>query len=458
MKHRLKYQLISYYVVVCAVIVMAVLVYLLYQQRNFSLNSARDELIAYNESVYSRYLSGEKFESMELPGKLRVTVLDSAFWVLYDSSDSDLIYQDNHVSRDEIVKAVANGDGTALRFSPTLNMECLYYVKKYGNLYIRTSQPYRYEKIAIIESNDGLLYIVFILIIVLVFVFFEMSRRLTKPIKVFNEFFEAVKVGKKDFSSITFPQDEYGDIGRKIVSTYDQLEKIKDFKQQVTHNISHELKTPLTGVRGYLETILQDEDMPPQLVRKFVKRAYKQSLRLSELVEDVAVLNKLDEQSKYYTIEEVNISTCIKEIEEELAVKLEKNNIVINSYISSTLNISGNYNLIYSLFKNLIDNTIEHAGEGVSISIRAGIDQRSGSTNYGINFIYQDNGVGIPDSAIDKLFDRFFRIEDGRTRDSGGSGLGLAIVKNAVVFHKGNITVENAPEGGIIFRFNLMSL
>ena len=193
-------------------------------------------------------------------------------------------------------------------------------------------------------------------------------------------------------------------------------------------------------------------------MRKFADRAYKQTLRLSSLVNDVSVLNKLDEQSEYYKIEEVNISKCLKEIEEELSYKLKANNTVFNPLISSELSIRSSHDIIYSLFKNLIDNTLEHAGPDTTITIMAGISQRSGDTNYRINFTYKDNGKGIPDDAIDKLFDRFYRIEEGRARKSGGSGLGLAIVKNSVLFHKGEITVDNDPEGGIIFKFDLMSL
>ena len=198
--------------------------------------------------------------------------------------------------------------------------------------------------------------------------------------------------------------------------------------------------------------------MPPEMMRKFAGRAYKQTLRLSSLVNDVSVLNKLDEQSEYYKIEEVNISNCLKEIEEELSYKLKENNTVFNPLISSELSIRSSHDIIYSLFKNLMDNTLEHAGPDTTITIMAGISQRSGDTNYRINFTYMDNGKGIPDDAIDKLFDRFYRIEEGRARKSGGSGLGLAIVKNSVLFHKGEISVDNAPEGGIIFKFDLMSL
>ncbi len=309
-----------------------------------------------------------------------------------------------------------------------------------------------------IEGASFYQYAVIALIAILVTILIYLSKKLTKPLKAFNDFFNLLKSNKKDFSKITFPDNEYGDIGRRIVDTYEQLDKAKQFKQEVTNNIAHELKTPLTGMRGYLESIINDDSMPAEQMRYFVERAYKQSLRLTSLIDEVSVLNKLDEQSEYYKIGEVNISSCLKEIEEELALKMKANNTVFSPMISSELTIRSNHDIIYSLFKNLIDNTLEHAGPNTDITIMAGINQISGESNYRISFTYADNGKGIPDEVGDKIFDRFYRIDEGRTRKLGGSGLGLAIVKNSVLFHKGNISVEQNPGGGVIFKFDLMSL
>ena len=131
----------------------------------------------------------------------------------------------------------------------------------------------------------------------------------------------------------------------------------------------------------------------------------------------------------------------------------------MNLKISNELSLGSNRDIIFSLFKNLIDNTLEHGGPDTEINIMAGIQQKSGESTYRIAFTYTDNGVGIPDKSLERIFDRFYKVDKGRSRKSGGSsGLGLAIVKNAVLFHNGDITVENRPEGGVIFKFDLMSL
>ncbi len=453
---RFKYQLLLYYFVVIAILICAFLVYVMQQNRDFSIKTERDELIKYNGIIYQSYKMGIPFEEVEIPVGMKVTVIDTTYRIIFHSIDLPIMESSD--MRDEILEAEATGDGTSLRFSPAMKGQYLFYAKKYPEFYLRTAIPYEYEKVILDTPRTGYQYAIGILILALFGTLFYISNRLTRPLKAFHSFFNMLRSSKKDFSSIEFPNNEYGDIGRKIVNTYEQLEQVKQFKQEVTHNIAHELKTPLTGIRAYLETIISDEQMPPEMMRKFADRAYKQTLRLSSLVNDVSVLNKLDEQSEYYKIEEVNISTCLKEIEEELSYKLKANNTVFNPLISSELSIRSSHDIIYSLFKNLMDNTLEHAGPDTTITIMAGISQRSGDPNYRINFTYKDNGKGIPDDAIDKLFDRFYRIEEGRARKSGGSGLGLAIVKNSVLFHKGEITVDNDPEGGIVFKFDLMSL
>ena len=191
---------------------------------------------------------------------------------------------------------------------------------------------------------------------------------------------------------------------------------------------------------------------------QFIQKAYSQTLRLSNLIAEVSTLNKLDEGGETYKIEEVNISKCLQEVCEEIGYKLEANNIRFHPLISNELKLNGCYSLIYSLFKNLIDNSIEHGGNGIEISLSAGMEQISGEGGYKINFTYTDTGKGVPAEDLNRIFERFYRVEEGRTRKTGGSGLGLAIVKNSVLFHKGTICAECRPGGGIIFKFSLYSL
>ncbi len=283
-------------------------------------------------------------------------------------------------------------------------------------------------------------------------------KRLSKPIKALNQFVKIVNSPKKDYSGIKFANDELGDVGRKIIEIFERYEQTKHYKEQMSHNVAHELKTPVTAIRAYLETVLNMPNIERESVQKFVEKAYSQSLRLTSLINDVSVLNKLDEKSDSFVNEEVVLSQCINEVLSELEYKLTANNVTFTSLISANLRITGCYTLIYSLFKNLIDNSIEHGGKNISIKLSAGVNQIPGDGGYRIDFTYTNTGKGIEEENLPRLFERFYRVDEGRTRKTGGCGLGLAIVHNAVLYHRGEIVADNLPEGGVMFKFHLYSL
>ncbi len=443
---------------VVAVVLLAAAIYIFQRNKDFNLNTLQKELVSYGEQAYKAYKSGMGFHETDLPGKIRLTVIDTNYRVIFDNSEIVTIADENYNWRPEIVKARTGGEGTVLRYSNNMKDEYLYYAKRYPEFYIRTATLYKDENIYPILENNNYQYLIIFLLLLLMASLVYISKKLTKPLKALTEFSEILLSGQKDFSSVKFPHNEYGEIGKKIVDTFDQLEKAKLYKQQMSHNIAHELKTPVTGIRAYLETILHDENMDMDQVRRFADKAYIQTVRLSSLISDVSTLNKIEEGAGQFVIEEVNITNCLREVQEELGYKLKASNITLNILISSTLSINGCYSLIYSLFKNLVDNTIEHGGKNITVTINAGITQKSGDKGYRLNFTYSDTGKGVPEETLERLFERFYRVEKGRTRKTGGSGLGLAIVKNAVLFHKGAITAENRPGGGLLFKFNLMSL
>ncbi len=458
MKIKFQYQLIFYYLIVVAVLSLVFSIFLLGRTQSNNINDIEEELFEYNYKIYNSYTQGIPFKNIELPEDVRVTIIDTAMVVIYDSNVW-VIGDKEHADRPEIIESLQTGDGTAIRYSETIEADCIYYAIKYSDMFIRTSKLFEPEIPTIVDTAD-FQYIIVGLLIILIASIVIITNRLTKPLKAFTEFTDILLSdhNNKDFSSIKFPQNEFGDIGRKIIDTIDQLEKTKLYKQQMSHNIAHELKTPVTGIRGYLETILHEDSMDMIQIRRFADKAYAQTIRLTSLINDVSILNKIEEGAKQFSIEKINITDCINDILEELAYKLKANNSNLNLEFGAELVLYGDYSLIYSLFKNLIDNTIEHAGTGVNIEISADVVQKTADKGYHINFVYSDTGKGIPEESLNRIFERFYRIDKGRSRKNGGSGLGLSIVRNAVLFHKGNISVGNRPEGGIIFRFNLDSL
>ena len=227
-------------------------------------------------------------------------------------------------------------------------------------------------------------------------------------------------------------------------------EKTRLLKQELTGNIAHELRTPVTSIRGYLETVLE-QTLDEEKKKHFITQAFDQTIVLSELIQDMSLITKIEEAPQSFKKEEINIVQVLEKLKNDLSSSLEEKRIDMQWNISKDSSIQGNKNLIYSIFRNLTDNALHHAGEGIKIYIN---EYKEDNEFY--YFSFYDTGVGIlEENHLDRLFERFYRINEGRTRDTGGSGLGLSIVKNAIAFHKGTITVKNRKEGGLEFLFQL---
>jgi signal transduction histidine kinase len=230
-----------------------------------------------------------------------------------------------------------------------------------------------------------------------------------------------------------------------------QTEEQARLKRQITQNIAHELKTPVSSIQGYLETINNSDNMNEDTRQQFLSRCYAQSNRLANLLRDITVLTRMDEASQMIdNTEEVDLTLIMQNIQRETALQLEEKKMRMNNLLRNGLTVKGNSSLIYSIFRNLTDNAIAYAGEGSTITIRCYREEDNL-----LYFSFADNGVGVGTEHLSRLFERFYRVDKGRSRKMGGTGLGLAIVKNAVLFHGGNISAKNVQDGGLEIMFTL---
>ena len=389
---------------------------------------------------------------------LRVTLVKPDGKVVYDNMSKDYRHFSNHSKREEIAEALKVGQGTSVeRQSKTLKQD-YFYVASYfpkSHLIVRTALPYNNDLAKSLQADQHYIWFAIIAVILLTIVLYRFTYRLGKNVSKLTIFAykadhnESLEV--KDLAK--FPNDELGEIAERIIKMYKRVQTTRKeqdvLKRQLTQNIAHELKTPVASIQGYLETILDNPHINEQTKEQFLQRCYAQSERLTSLLHDISTLNRLDDGSDMIDFEAVDITQMVYEITRETALVRQERKMAFDNQLPERIVVKGNRSLLYSVFRNLTDNAIAYAGEGRTITLEA---KEQGNKWH---FIFRDNGQGVPPEHLARLFERFYRVDKGRSRKMGGTGLGLAIVKNAVLLHGGTIRVSNLPEGGLKFEFTI---
>lgn len=389
---------------------------------------------------------------------LRVTLVKPDGKVVFDNMSKDFRHFANHAKREEIAEALKTGQGTSVeRQSKTLKHD-YFYVASYfpkAQLIVRTALPYNDDLAKSLQADQHYIWFAIFAIILLTVVLYRFTYRLGKNVSKLTIF--AYKADHNESLEVEdlakFPDDELGEIAERIIKMYKRVQTTRKeqdiLKRQLTQNIAHELKTPVASIQGYLETILDNPHINEQTKEQFLQRCYAQSERLTSLLHDISTLNRLDDGSDMIDFEAVDITQLVADITKETALVRQERKMAFDNQLPERIVVKGNRSLLYSVFRNLTDNAIAYAGEGRTITLEA---KEQGNKWH---FIFRDNGQGVPPEHLARLFERFYRVDKGRSRKMGGTGLGLAIVKNAVLLHGGTIRVSNLPEGGLKFEFTI---
>jgi len=389
---------------------------------------------------------------------LRVTVIDSHGRVLYDNMYKDYANMGSHLGRKEVRTALNTGRGYDInRLSSTLKHTYFYSATHFPvkNLIIRSALPYDNDLARTLRADQHYLWFSLVTMIILVFILYQFVSRLSDNITKLRLFASRADHNESlDTEDLVgFPPDELGEIAERIIKIYKRLQKTKEeqnvLKRQLTQNIAHELKTPVASIQGYLETIMENPRIDEGTKEQFLHRCYAQSQRLASLLSDISTLNRMDDAPDTNDREHVDINQLVVNIIKETSLQMHERGMKFNDLMPYGVAVNGNPSLLYSVFRNLTDNAIAYAGEGTTITLTAE------EQNDVWRFCFSDNGVGVPHEHLARIFERFYRVDKGRSRKMGGTGLGLAIVKNAVHLHGGTISAANNIDGGLRFDFTI---
>ena len=378
------------------------------QQYNRHLLTTVEEGLPYEEYIATH---DKPFE------ELRISIIALSGAVVYDNTIS-LDSLDNHRSRPEVASALARGEGYNIgRHSTSDGREYFYSATRGERVIVRTAIPYSSTLRDLLEADWSFLIVMISITFVMSVVAYFTTRRLGKDIE--------------------------------RVNSYEAEQEKNRLKRQLTNNINHELKTPVASIQVCLETLLSGIILSEERRQELIERCYTHNERLRRLLNEVSLITRMEDGSTLINRERVVINEIIEEVAEELNVMPEEERLILHTDFSDEVIIDGNPSLIGSIFRNLTENAIAYSeGKNIYISLL----ENNGKA---CRIRFEDDGKGVEPKHMPHLFERFYRVDKGRSRQKGGTGLGLAIVKHAVLFHGGNITVTNRPNGGLRFDFTL---
>ena len=399
-------------------IIISFMTFQYFKEKHYKYDFVSDQLQMYNRNLLTVVEDGLPYEDYIRTWKqpfeqLRVSIITLSGAVIYDNTlllDS----LDNHRYRPEIDDALRKGSGYHIgRQSISDGREYFYSATKGERVIVRSAIPY--------------------------------SASLSDLLKVDWTYFGAIIIISLAMTILAYFAT--GNLAHKA-AMLEQEEKNR-LKRQLTNNINHELKTPVASIQVCLETLLSGISLSEEKRQEFIERCYINCNRLRKLLDDISLITRMEDGSRLIEKESVTINSIIGEIAEELNLMSEEERYCLHTNFADDVIINGNVSLIGSIFRNLTENAIAYSG-GKNIFI---LLVENTSTHCTIRF--EDDGCGVEEHQLQRLFERFYRVDKGRSRKFGGTGLGLAIVKHAVLFHGGSISVCNRPGGGLRFEFML---
>ena len=377
--------------------------------------------------------------------KNRITLIHKNGEVFFDNK-VDIQEMENHFTREEILGALQNKQAKVARFSSTMTEKTLYYAKLLSNQDIlRISCNQHSVAVLVLGMSQSLLIMFVIAIIICAVIAKFVSKKIVEPLNRIN---------------LENPEDtnvyqELKPFTHRISEENFEKAQREELRQQFSANVSHELKTPLTSISGFAE-ILKNGGTDEQTTKDFANTIYEETQRMISLVNDIIKLSKLDEKSISQEKEEINLTELSKEVITPLLPVAEKKNVKIDLEAENQVFINGVRSVIFEMIYNLVENAIKYnKNDGkVIVKISKTSENFSSKLKQTVVLSVSDTGIGIPKNEQERIFERFYRIDKSRSKESGGTGLGLSIVKHGAKYHNAKVALSSQEGKGSTFTIS----
>lgn len=401
---------------------------------------------------------------------LRITLIQNDGKVIFESNvpESEIKYIENHLDRPEVKMAITNGEGIEQRFSTTLNQSMLYYAKRYNQTInednlsnnlavIRISMPISDLEEKLIWFKSRILIFGGGIIILMIMASILLSKSFTNPITEILNVVEKVKSGKLHYRIEIEQKNELGKLAESINSMIDKLnedivklQKLEMVRRQFLGNVSHELRTPIFALQSAIETLLNGAIDDKNVNREFLNKALNNAQRLDRLLSDLIDISRIESGEMKMNFISFNLSEFLDEIVSDYSDEAKLNEISLSlDPVEKNLTVIGDRERLKQVMANLLSNAIKNTPKSGSVRVYTEIENNS------VHIFVKDTGCGIPAQHIDRIFERFYRIDENRSRKVGGTGLGLAIVKHIVEAHQSKVRVVSEVNKGSTFSFSL---
>lgn len=415
---------------------------------------AMDGILDYSGDLFNQVTQLE--ETVKGNGS-RFTIVGRDGSVVVDTGVLETSGMDNHLSREEVKDALESGIGSSRRYSRTLKENMLYVamISDHSDYILRMAVPFTGMREYLVPLLPAVWLSFLAALLYCAFAADKFSTSVTRPLKEISQ--EMSKVNG-DYTELFFESCQYPEINviaetttkmsQNVKEYLNRIELEKQIRQEFFSNASHELKTPITSVQGYAELmesgIITDEEQKLD----FIRRIKKEAIHMTSLINDILMISRLEAKEAEVVCQEILMEVLLNDVLASLKPLAASQEVTIHADCMP-LCIYENVQQMNQLLGNLITNAVKYNKTGGQVWVT--VREEEGNMVLKV----RDNGMGIPKESLGRIFERFYRVDKGRSKKQGGTGLGLSIVKHIVSFCRGTICVQSKLDEGTLFTVKI---